>query len=106
MTSLSLSLTLLALGLVVVVTMPMRDNGGKVSYKDLKMMVRENGLLKSHKITSFLTNYIRTKFPNLSEKQEKRMRRRLVKKIRRKILTTQLRRPWYGQEEGYARMLG
>ena len=86
--------------------MPMRDKGGKVSYKDLKIMVRENGLLKSHKIKSFLTNYIRTKFPNLSEKQEKRMRRKLVKKIRRRILTSQLRLPWYGQEEGYARMLG
>ena len=101
--ALSLTKTFLLLCLGVMVVMPTWKEGQKYSFKELQVMILDGGLLQTPKVQEFLTKYIRTKFPSMNEKQEKNMRGRLMRKIKRKMMP--LRLPWYGQEPGYARML-
>ena len=64
-----------------------------------------SGLQDYQRMNSFLTNYVESNFPNLNMQQQSRMKVILVNRIRMKIMEENLTRPWYGNDDTFARML-
>ena len=65
----------------------------------------QSGLEEYQRINSFLTNYVESKFPHLDNRQQSRIKVILVNRIRMKIMEENLTRPWYGNDDTFARML-
>jgi hypothetical protein len=65
----------------------------------------QGGLQEYQSINSILTNYVESKFPNLDKQQQNRMKVFLAHRIRMKIMSEHLTRPWYGNDDSLARML-
>ena len=65
----------------------------------------QGGLQEYQSLNYILTNYVESKFPNLTKQQQSRMKVILVNRIRMKIMEEHLTRPWYGNDDAFARML-
>jgi hypothetical protein len=64
-----------------------------------------SGLPDYQRMNTFLTNYVESKFPHLDKRQQSRMKVILVNRFRMKIMEENLTRPWYGNNDTFARML-
>ena len=64
-----------------------------------------SGLEEYQRMNSFLTNYVESRFPQLNMQQQSQMKLILVHRIQMKIMNEHLSRPWYGNDDTFARML-
>ena len=78
---------------------PVQNNNDEVSFEHL------SGLQEYQSMDSILTNYVEYKFPHLDKQQQSRIKIILVHRIRMKIMSEHLTRPWYGNDDNLARML-
>ena len=64
---------------------------------------------KYQSINTILTNYVESRFPHLNRQQQSQMKMFLVHKIKRdmimKIMRGNLKMPWGGSDDTFARML-
>ena len=69
---------------------PVQNNNDEVSFEHL------SGLQEYQSMDSILTNYVEYKFPHLDKEQQSRIKIIVVHRIRMKIMSKLLTRPWYG----------